>query len=259
VSAFSKKNIKAAITKYVPLFLGLQIPGFIRIHFRYMRRNILMWGVLVIAPFIIGLMSLSMINHAWAEVSLTGWQRFLIVLLVIGAAFYFAERYRKFRRFYVIAIPAMVVINGLFRFAFNGGLSFGGIVAFCIVAGLPAWVLSKLSMGMGYRMLSDGANKTYRPGRDLYMEGQYAKAFIYLEPSAKRGHMKSLYLLGHAHEHGNGRERDRVKAAQFYDKSSRKGYRKAHAAFETLFVTFTVDEAEAFKVDLDVLAGDALF
>jgi len=65
---------------------------------------------------------------------------------------------------------------------------------------------------MGYRMLSDGANKTYRPGRDLYMEGQYAKAFIYLEPSAKRGHMKSLYLLGHAHEHGNGRERDRVKA-----------------------------------------------
>jgi len=171
-------------------------------------------------------------------------------------AFYFAERDRKFRRFYVMAIPGMVIINGLFRFAFAGGLSFGGLVAFGILAGLPALILGKLSMGMGYRILSDGADRDYRPGKDLYMEGDYEKAFIRLEPSAKRGHMKSLYLLGHAHEHGNGRPQDRIRAARFYDKSAKKGYRKAHSAFETLFATFTTQEVEDFEVDLKLSVSE---
>jgi len=224
-----------------------------------MRRHPFIWMVLVIAPFIMGLMSLAQMNKAWAEFSLSGWQRFFIVLFVIAIAFYFAERDRKFRRFYVIAIPGMVILNGLFRFAFDGGVSFGGLITFVILAGLPALLLGKLSMGMGYRMLSNGADKNYRPGRDLYMDGQYAKAFLHLEPSAKRGHMKSLYLLGHAHEHGNGRPKDRGKAARFYDKSAKKGYRKAHAAFEDLFATFTAEEVDAFEADLDEMGLSELF
>lgn len=258
MSAFTKKNIKVVLTRYVPMVLGLRIPGFIRIHFRYMRRNLFIWLVLVIAPFIIGLMTLSMMNRAWDEVSFTGWQRFFIVLFLIAIAFYFAERHRKFRRFYVMAIPGMVIINGLFRFAFDGGVSFGGLVSFAILAGLPALLLGKLSLGKGYRMLSDGADKNYRPGRNLYMEAQYEQAFIHLEPAAKRGHMKSLYLLGHAHEHGNGRAQDRIKAARFYNKSAKKGYRKAHAAFEALFATFATAEVEAFEVDLGI-SGSELF
>ena len=256
MSAFSKKNLKTVATDYVPTLLGLRIPGFIRIHFRYLARNPFIWLVLVIAPFIIGLMTLSMMNRAWEEVSLSGWQRFFIVLLVIAMAFYFAERHRTFRRFYVLAIPGMVIINGLFRFAFDGGLSFGGIVVFLILAALPALILGKLSVGMGYRMLSDGADRNYRPGRDLYMDGEYEPAFIHLEPSAKRGHMKSLYLLGHAHEHGNGRAQDRIKAASFYNKSANKGYRKAHDAFETLFASFTTEEAAAFEVDLNLSVSE---
>ena len=259
MSAFSKKNIKRVVTLYVPLLLGLRIPGFIKIHFRYMRRNLIIWLVLVIAPFIMGLMSLSMMNRNWTEVSLTGWQRFFIVLLCIAAAFYFAERYRKFRRFYVMAIPGMILINGLFRFVILGGLSFGGVVTFAILAGLPAWLLGRLSMGAGYRMLSDGADKDYRPGRDFYMDGEYAKAFVHLEPSAKRGHMKSLYLLGHALEHGNGFKVERVRAAQFYNKSAQKGYRKAHRAFDALFASFTSAEVEAFEVDLNIFGGHDLF
>jgi len=256
VSAFSKKNLKTVATDYVPTLLGLRIPGFIKIHFRYLARNPFIWLVLVIAPFIIGLMSLSMMNRAWDEVSLSGWQRFFIVLLIIAMAFYFAERDRKFRRFYVLAIPGMVIINGLFRFVFDGGHFVGGIATFVILALLPAWVLSKFSMGMGYRMLSDGADRNYRPGRDHYMDGDYEQAFIFLEPSAKRGHMKSLYLLGHAHEHGNGREKDRIRAARFYDKSAKKGYRKAHTAFEALFATFTTKEVEAFEVDLKLSVSE---
>lgn len=256
MNPLSKKNLKTVATDYVPTLLGLRIPGFIKIHFRYALRNPFIWVVLVIAPFFIGLMSLSMLNQASAEVSLSGWQRFFIVLFIIAIAFYFAERDRKFRRFYVMAIPGMVIINGLFRFAFAGGLSFGGIVAFAIVAGLPALILGKLSMGMGYRMLSDGADRNYRPGRNLYMDGQYETAFIHLEPSAKRGHMKSLYLMGHAHENGNGRAQDRIRAARFYDKSAKKGYRKAHAAFEALFATFTTEEVEAFEVDLKLSVSE---
>jgi len=256
VSAFSKKNLKAVATDYVPTLLGLRIPGFIRIHFRYLARNPFIWMVLVIAPFIIGLLSLSMMNRAWAEVSLTGWQRFFIVLFFIAMSFYFAERHRKFRRFYVMAIPGMVIINGLFRFVFDGGHLFGGVVVFVILAVLPALVLGKLSMGMGYRMLSDGADKNYRPRRDLYMEGHYESAFIHLELSAKRSHMKSLYLLGHAHEHGNGRDKERVKAARFYDKAAKKGYRKAHSAFEDLFETFTPEEINAYEVDVEISDGE---
>lgn len=259
MSAFSKKNIKAVVTRYLPLLLGLRIPGFIKIHFRYALRNPFIWIVLVIAPFIIGLVTLSMMNREWAEVSLSGWQRFFIVLFIIAIAFYFAERDRKFRRFYVMAIPGMVIINGLFRFVFDGGHLFGGMVTFSILALAPAWILSKLSMGMGYRMLSDGADRNYRPGRDLYMDGQYEKAFIHLEPSAKRGHMKSLYLLGDAYEKGNGRDRDKVLAARFYDKSAKKGYRKAHAAFEELFATFNAEEVDAYEADLDVFGRNTLF
>lgn len=259
MSTFSKKNIKLVATKYVPLLLGLRIPGFIKIHLRYMRRNLVIWLVLVIAPFIMGLISLSMMNRSWADVSLTGWQRFFIVLLCIAATFYFAERHRKFRRFYVMAIPGMVLINGLVRFVILGGPSVGGIVTFAILAGFPAWLLGRLSIGAGYRMLSDGADKDYRPGRNLYMDGKYAKALEHLEPAAKRGHMKSLYLLGHAHEHGNGLEIERIRAAQFYNKSAKKGYRKAHRAFELLFASFTIAEVEAFEADLNIFGAHDLF
>ena len=91
------------------------------------------------------------------------------------------------------------------------------------------------------------------------MDVQYDKAFVHLEPSAKRGHMKSLYLLGDALEHGNGFKVERVRAAQFYNKSAKKGYRKAHGAFEALFASFTTAEVEAFEADLNIFGGHDLF
>lgn len=259
MSAFSKQNIKAAAREYVPAALGLRIPGFIRIHWRYAKRSVLTWFVLFIAPFVIGVMSLSIISEKLLEVQASNWQLYLIALFLIALAFFFAERHRKFRRIYVMAIPVMVIANGLFDLIFTKGLSTGSLITFGILAVLPAWWLGRHSTGKGYRLLSDGADKDYRPGRDLYMDGQYADAFVHLEPSAKRGHMKSLYLLGDAHEHGKGRERNRIKAARFYDKASRKGYGKANLAFEALFETFTQDEIDAYETDLAAVGINELF
>lgn len=259
VSAFSRQNIKAAALQYVPMIFGLRVPGFIKVHWRYARRSFITWLVLFIAPFVIGVASLSVISEKILKVETTEWQLFLIALFLIAVAFFFAERHRTFRRIYVMAIPAMVILNGVVHLVFTNGLSLGSVVTFGILAVLPAWWLGRHSMGKGYRLLSNGADKNYRPGRDLYMDGQYKEAFAHLEPSAERGHMKSLYLLGDAYEHGNGRDKDRIKAAWFYDKASRKGYRKAHTAFDILFETFSPDEIAAFETNLSISGINDLF
>lgn len=259
MGVFSKKNLKLAATEYVPMVFGLRIPGFIRIHIRYILGNPFVWAVLFLAPFVIGLFTVSSFARNVLKFEMNGWQVFLTVLFLIALAFYFAERNRMFRKIYVRAIPVMILINGVFIYVFDIDSLFGGLVVFAILALLPAWLLGKLSMGMGYRMLSNGADRHYRPGRDLYMAGDYEGAFLHLEHSAKRGHMKSLYLIGHAHEHGNGRELDRVKAAKYYEKAAKKGYRKAQPAYERVFENFTPEEVEAFENDLNVSGVNDLF
>jgi len=153
----------------------------------------------------------------------------------------------------------MVIANGVFNLIFKNGLSFGSFVVFLILALIPALILGKLSMGYGYRLLSDGADKTYRKGRDLYIAGEYHQAFLQLEPAARRGHMKNLYLLGHAHELGHGRALDLFKAARFYEKSSARGYRKATAAYERLIHTFDAAQLKHYKADLSALDVNQLF
>lgn len=181
VSAFSKQNAKLA-REYVPMIFGLRIPGFIRVHMRYARHNPVTWLVLFLAPFVIGVMSFTIIGEKLLEVKTSGWQLNFLVLFLIALAFFFSERNRKFRRIYVMAIPVVVVVT----------------------------------------------------------------------PWAKRGHMKSLYLLCHSHEYGNGCEIGRITAARFYDKAGRKGYGKAHIAFETLFDTFSPEETKTFETNLGI-------
>ena len=259
MNAFSKQEIKAAARQYIPMVLGLRIPGFIRVHWRYLRSSFLTWCVLFIAPFVIGVMILAVISDKLLKIETSDWQLFLAALFLIALAFFFAERHQKFRRIYVMAIPTMVIANGLFNLFFTDGFSVGGVITFGILAALPAWWLGRHAVGKGYNLLSNGADKDYRPGRDLYMDGHYTEAFTYLEPSAKRGHMKSLYLLGHAHEHSKGRDGDRILAARFYDKASRKGYNKASLAFEALHKTFSPDEIHALETNLGLSGINELF
>lgn len=255
----TKKNVKAATFEYIPMVLGIRVPGFIRIHFRYALRNPFIYIVLVIAPFIFGLIFLSALCTHILKVDAKGWHLFLITLFLIALAFFMAERSRRFRRFYVAAIPAMVIANGLFHLFIKNGFSFGSLVVFGLLSALPAWVLAKFSLGYGYRLLSDGGYKNYRIGRNLYKSGDTENAFIYLEPIARKGHMKSLYLLGHAHEHGNGREQDSIKAARFYEKASSKGYHKATLAYENLLKSFDAEQMKAYDTDVSTLEVNQLF
>jgi hypothetical protein len=250
---------QAAVRKYLPLMLGIRIPGFFKIHFRYAKRSFITWFVLFIAPFVISVMSLRIICEKFLDFKPSDVQLFVVSFFLIALAFFFAERHRRFRRIYVLAIPALVLVYGVISFVSDPGNFPGNVIKFGILSGLPAWWLWKHAADKGYKALSDGACKDYRPGRDLYMDGHYDEAFARLEPSAMRGQMKSLYLLGHALEHGNGRARDRIKAARFYDKASRKGYGKAHLAFDELFWTFSPEEIEAFETDLGTSGINELF
>ena len=255
----TKKNVKTATFEFIPMVLGIRVPGFIRIHFRYAKRNPFIWIILVIAPFILGLILLSALSNQVLEVQAKGWHLFLITIFFIAAAFLMAERSREFRKFYVAAIPGMVIINGLFNLFVKDGYSFGGLIVFVLLSGIPAWVLAKFSMGYGYRMLSDGGYKNYRAGRNLYMDGQANAGLALLEPIARKGHMKSLYLLGHAHEHENGVKRDLIKAARFYEKASSKGYGKATHAFENLLQSFDPEQMRLYETDISTLEVNQLF
>ena len=250
----TRRQVKVAATEYAPQLLGLRIPGFIRIHWRYFIGNPFVWMVLVIAPFIIGLVTVFSVNRAVAGFDITGWQAFFLVLLLIALAFFFAERNRTFRKVYVAALPGMVLLNGVIIYLFGDtyGPWFSRLVVFAILAVLPAWVLWKLASGMGYRMLSNGGDRHYRAGRDLYHAGEHEAGLLKLEPSAKRGNMKSLFLLGDAHENGHGYKPDRIRAARFYDASAKRGYRRAQVAFERLSASFTDEERAVFESDLSV-------
>lgn len=251
--------MKLMVTNYAPALLGIRIPGFIRIHLRYIASNPFVWGILFVAPFVIGLVTLSQFSRRVLQVEPGGWQLFFLVLFLIALAFYFAERNRTFRTIYVRAIPAMVILNGLIRLVMNGDFSLGGIIVFFVLSVIPAWLLWLLSTGMGYLMLSNGADRRYRPGRDFFMAGEYDVALDYLEPSARRGHMKSLYLIGEAFENGWGYDQDRVKAARLYNKSADKGYRKAQLAFERLCASFTAEEQARFENDVSISGINDLF
>ncbi len=255
----TRQNIKAATFDYIPMIFGIRVPGFLRIHIRYALHNPFIYIVLVIAPFILGQILLNALCKYVFEINAKSWQIFFITMFLIALAFFFAERSRQFRKLYVVAIPGMVILNGLFHLFFTQGFSVGNLIGFGILSAIPAWFLGKFSMGYGYRMLSNGAERNYRPGRDLYMSGAYEQAFLKLEPSARRGHMKSLYLLGHAHEHGNGRELDPIRAARFYEKSSSKGYRKATLAFERLVTSFDEDQMAQYETDIATLEVNQLF
>ncbi|NNC38408.1 MAG: sel1 repeat family protein [Acidimicrobiales bacterium] len=247
------------IKQHAPTIFGIRIPGFFKIHMRYAKRSFTTWFVLFIAPFVISVILMGQIARTFFDLNPSDIQLFIIAFFLIAVAFFCAERNRDFRKAYVLAIPALVLVYGVIGLFTDTDPFPGNLFKFAVLSALPALWLWQRARDKGYKMLSDGADKDYRPGRDLYMDGQYAQAFTHLEPAAKRGHMKSLYLLGHAHEHGQGRDQDRVRAARFYDKASRKGYAKARRAFDDLFESFDATEIKAFETELGVIGSEELF
>ncbi len=259
MSASSKLGFKVLISKYLPMALGLRVPGFISIHLRYARHSFITWLVLFVAPFVFALMGLRIFCEAVLKIDPSDLQLYLASFLVIAALFFWAERQRKFRRIYVILIPAIVIFYGGVELFFGGDHPPGNLIKFGIVSALPAWWLWRRASTKGYQLLTDGADKDYRPGQELFARGEYAAAFEYLEPAAKRGHMKALFLIGQAHEQGLGLTQDKIRAAQFYDRAGRKGYPKANRAFEALVDNMSEAEKEALNVAIDATGLKELF
>ena len=247
------------IREHGPSVLGIRIPGFFKIHMRYAKRSFSTWFVLFIAPFLVSIMVMGIVARRYLDINPTDLQLYIVAFFLIAVAFFFAERHRKFRRIYVVLVPALIIIYGLATVNLDQGRFPGNIIKFAILILYPAWWLWKRASDEGYKALSDGADPDYRPGHDLYIAGDYEDAFVYLEPSAKRGHMKSLYLMGHAYENGNGRARDRVRAAKLYDKAGRKGYMKARRAFDTLFSKLNKDEKKRYDTDIRTSGTEELF
>ena len=71
-------------------------------------------------------------------------------------------------------------------------------------------------------------------------------AIPFLEKSAKRGHFKSIFLIAESYEYGYHYEPDRVKAAKFFLKSGKKGYRKATLRYQNILDHMTPAERTEF-------------
>jgi len=219
--------------------LGAYVPKFFRIHLRYIRNNLRAWVVLFVTPFLaIKLFMIALIER----LSQFGegpdgvvWHYDIIAIFAVAVCFAMAERHRGFRRFYVYAVPTVMALGLLYWAGGRGGYANVGYLFKAGLIGILTYRVGKFTINKGYEQLSDGADKDYKRGRDHYESGEYELAIPFLETAAKRGHFKSLFLLGDAYEYGHCVEADLAKAAEYFMKSSRKGYRKANIYAVTNF------------------------
>jgi len=66
-----------------------------------------------------------------------------------------------------------------------------------------------------------------KPAMDAFQAGQHAKAVELATPLAAAGDADAAYLLGFAHETGQGAEKSQTKAIEFYQKAAGTGQRDA--------------------------------
>lgn len=216
------------------MVLGAYVPNFFKIHLRYIRNNLRAWLVLFIAPFLAIKMFMIAVFDRISQGGDSAWGFDIIAILSVAVCFVLAERHAGFRRVYVFAVPAIMAIGLLYWAGSNGGyINAGYFVKACLI-GFLTYRVGRFTITRGYQQLSDGADKDFRQGKSYYEDGAYDLAIPFLETAAKRGHFKSLFLLGDAYEHGHHVEKDLPKAAEYFIKSSRKGYGKAGARYDQL-------------------------
>lgn len=98
---------------------------------------------------------------------------------------------------------------------------------------LPALTLS---LHAAVSLPSDGSSSAATPSNvegpakaalDAFKEGHHAKAVELATPLAEKGNPDAQYLLGFAHETGNGAEASREKALEFYRKAAAQKHQDA--------------------------------
>lgn len=244
-----KKAQTSKVVKTVGgLVLGQYVPGFLKIHLRYIKRNVRVWLALFVAPFLaIKLFFVSLFNII-SDGTIGTWKFDLIAIFVVALCFFLAERHRSFRKFYVYFAPAVMCL-GLLYWAANGGadLVSPGFIVKAVLIGYLTFRIGRFTIDMAYQILTEGADPNYREGRDLYDQKEYELAMPLLEASAARGHFKSMYLIGEAYERGFHYKKDRIKAAEYYWESGKKGYAKGSERFRDLMDRMSKSE----KVEMD--------
>lgn len=232
------KQTSGLVTKFGIVALGAYFPKFFRIHLSYMRHNFRAWAALFVAPFLtIKLFMIALFESLSRFGNGTGgtvWHFDIIAIFAVALCFVLAERHQGFRRIYVYAVPTIMALGLLYWAGGNGGyLNIGYLVKAGLI-GYLTYRVGRFTIASGYQQLSEGGDKDYSQGYEHYAREEYDLAMPFLEKAAKRGHFKSLFLLGDAYECGNFYEADPSKAAEYFIKSGRKGYDKANARYEEL-------------------------
>lgn len=252
---FEKKQLKKqkakkrnkTTRKFGLLLMGAYVPAFINIHFRYAKHNFKVWAALFIAPFLVAKLVLMRINDMLPEHEQIVWHYDLLAIFAISICFYAAERFDNFRRVYVWAVPVTIFCGLLYWSNGQGSNEMSGSIVKLLLIAYLSYRVGKFTISDGYVELDDGADTDYHTGKELYDVAAYGAAMPLLEASARRGHFKSLYLLGDIYENGHHTPKDIVKAAVFYHKAGQKGYVPAAKRCEAVLETLTPQQSLSFE------------
>lgn len=232
----SKRRTTALVfRKMGAITLAAYVPGFFRIHLRYIRNYPIVWAGLFVAPFIAVKLALVTIFGWFNTESKSGVAFDILAIFVIALCFFAAERNRHFRRYYIYLAPAIIFFSLLYSTWRQQGFMTPGFIVLGILIWLLAMVVWKLAGTKGYQALTHGGSRRYAKSVKLLQQGNFEKGFKLLQKSAKSGHFKSLFLMGEIYENGRGVDTDLFRAAELYLRASKKGYRPASERFEAVY------------------------
>jgi len=238
---FAKKIGSAALSSYVP--------GFFRIHLRYIRNYPIVWAALFVAPFLGIKMVWVRLSNWMGTGTMTGLGLDVLAIFLVALCFYTAERHEAFRRFYVMFAPGVIFVS-LMYWASGMGLMNPGFWVVGFLIWLLTWTVWKLSRSKGWMALSNGGSRKYTKARGFYDAGEYDKAVPLLEKTAKAGHFKSLFTLGECYERGYFYKVNPLKAAELYQRSAHKGYSPALERFREIHENLSTEEQASLEKSL---------
>ncbi len=90
---------------------------------------------------------------------------------------------------------------------------------------------------------------------EAFQAGRHAEAVEMAKPLAEKGNAEALYLLGFAHETGNGAELSKDKALEYYRKAAAK--RHQDATYRMAFILLASDEEQERNQAREALEGAA--
>ena len=202
------------------------------------------------APFLVIKLCLTTVFGWFGATGSGGWAYDLLAIFAIALCFYMAERHEVFRQFYVHFAPLLTGLGLLYWMGKQTGFFNPGYFFIAILIWFFSVRVWRFSVSRGYQALSDGGDKKFAKAKAFYAQGDYASALPLLEKSAAKGHFQSLHVLGQAYEDGQFYERDLIKAAQLYLKSSKKGWAPAEERFKIVYDKLSPTEQESFEQNM---------